>query len=154
MLIQFLLKVQIYNKHNNTWWNLYHTRYQPETPISALGPTALGLILESRVDNGVWYRFCHVLFSIYNETLNISIAEHLPSFGYVFKLIKRCNTDIIQQSLFLSLVQHNYVNKLLDINTPHIDIPTLQINIIHLVCTGQKYATNRKASNRICSMLI
>ena len=46
---------------------------------------------------------------------HLNIAEHLPSFGDVFKLIKRCNTYIIQQSLFLSLVQHNYVNKLLDI---------------------------------------
>lgn len=73
-------------------------------------------------------------------TLKITIMKHwthLPSFGDVFKLIKRCNTDIIQQSLFLSLVQHNYVNKLLNINTPHINIPTLQINIIHLVCSLQ-----------------
>ena len=31
-----LIKIQIYNKNNNTWQNLYYTPYQPETPISYL----------------------------------------------------------------------------------------------------------------------
>lgn len=34
-----------FNMESNTWQNLYHTPYQPETPISARGPKARGLIL-------------------------------------------------------------------------------------------------------------
>lgn len=30
---------------NDTWQNLYHTLYQPETPISARGTNAMGLIM-------------------------------------------------------------------------------------------------------------
>ena len=31
--MQFLFKIQIYNKNNNAWQNLYHTPYQPLTNI-------------------------------------------------------------------------------------------------------------------------
>ena len=56
MLIQFLLKkIQIYNKHN-----ICITPHINPRLISALGPTALGLILESRVDMG-----CDTDFAMY-----------------------------------------------------------------------------------------
>ena len=40
--MQFLFKIQIYNKKNNTWRNMYHTAYQSSTNISsrAYGPRA------------------------------------------------------------------------------------------------------------------
>ena len=42
----------------NTWQNLYHTPYQPKTPISARG-----LILVEGL-HGVWERFRHVLLCL------------------------------------------------------------------------------------------
>ena len=41
--MQFLIKIHIYNKNNNTWRNLYHTPYQPSINISprAVGPRAV-----------------------------------------------------------------------------------------------------------------
>ena len=45
--------IKIYDKEIMIWQFSYHTPYQPSTPISALGPSALGLIWESRADTEV-----------------------------------------------------------------------------------------------------
>ena len=52
--MQLLIKIQIYNKNNNAWQNLYHTPYQPST----------NMILESRVDMG-WDTDWAMYYSLY-----------------------------------------------------------------------------------------
>ena len=53
--MQLLIKIQIYNKNNNAWQNLYNTPYQPSTDMIGVSG-----------EYGVWYRFCHILFSVYH----------------------------------------------------------------------------------------
>ena len=64
--MQFLFKIQIYNKNNNTWRNLYHTPFQPSTNISqrAYGP---------RSDIGVSGLICDTDFAMYYSLFKSSI---------------------------------------------------------------------------------
>lgn len=50
---------------NNTCQNRYHTPYQPDTPISARGSSALGVILVDmyRYLNYIWIKAMHWLFN-------------------------------------------------------------------------------------------
>ena len=75
MLIQFLFKIQIYNKNNNTWRNLYHTPYQPSTNISS---RAYGL----RADIGVsgWYGVEYDFYPTHNSLDKIHIQPQ--TMGY------------------------------------------------------------------------
>ena len=55
--------VEIYDKAYKTWQNPYHMPYHPR-PISSLGPK--GPLADIGISGwyGIWYGFCHVLFSM------------------------------------------------------------------------------------------
>ena len=57
--MQFLIKIQIYIKKNTIHGEICMTPHINPQPISALGHTVLGLLLESRVD----FR-CHTDFAV------------------------------------------------------------------------------------------
>ena len=106
--------VEIYDKVNITWKNLYHVLYHPR-PISALGPVALWLILMSRDDIVCDTDFA-MLYSLYiNFRVNIyfkmtdqdnysltewkwlssTLTDIIPSFSY--KMLFFCNFCLINR---------------------------------------------------------
>ena len=65
--------------------------YQPETPVSAWGPKARGLIRESRADMGVegwyrvWYENCHIIIPLsyillWQRPFSLSMQDHVRWF--------------------------------------------------------------------------
>ena len=75
-----------------TWQNLYRMPYHPR-PISSLGPK--GPLDDIGISGwyGIWYGFCHVLFSMY--TVCSSKKKH---YGFVYNsLSKKAN---IRQNTF------------------------------------------------------
>ena len=66
--MQFLFKIQIYNKKKTIHDEICITQPINPRPISALGPTVLGLILESLVDMVIRMLPCIILYVLHVHT--------------------------------------------------------------------------------------
>jgi hypothetical protein len=99
--------VEIYDIMNITCQNLYHMPYQPSTYITPRAGSPRGDIGFSGW-YGMWYRFWHVIFSIY--CMGVSIISNVRAIPLFIPFSANQHFQIIYKNYNIQLMTFDEVN--------------------------------------------